>query len=579
MAPYILLAPVVVLLLGAILILFLGEERPPKGLDPLPPSITGLAFVASLLLRDELPVRVTLSRWRPLPQFRAELAYYADGLALFFLLLMTLLGVTATLLSLDRPRGGPERNRLYAVCFLLLGAGLSLVLSANLVTLCLSWALLDLGVFALIGLQQEGGLPVAARALATNGLAGVALLAAALVASQGEASVALIRGVVPPLVPSLMALAALVRAGLYPLHLGLPLTEGRPWAEALYRLIPASAGTYLLVRACSLAREAIPIQGALFALGCFAMLISALLAWGETRRSRALSWVALNQIGYVVLAMGMGTPQMAIVALLQAVNLVLAMGLLFLGQEMGGTSRRETPAVLVLWALAGASLLGLPPALGFVARWAFYRHANEGGAWLLPLLSGAASALILVPLLKLLRPSASPGGGELIKAGLGQGAAEQRQRLVQAARKLLRGTFAVRPGLGLLGLLLVILGVQPRLLAPLVQPVGGAASRIYLDRLISSVSPLPGLEILMAILLPLPLGYGFHRARQAIAREALLSKICSWMELTWLYRLLWRGALRLGTALGSLMALLEGRTALAWIALLALVLVLLIAGG
>lgn len=578
MATYILMALVIFPLLGAILILFLGEERPTEGWNPLPPSITGLAFVASLLLRDELPVRVTLSRWRPLPQFRTELVYYADGLTLPFLLLMTLLGLAAILSSLVRR---PEKNRLYAAPFFLLAAGLSLVLSANLITLCLSWVLLDVGVFSLISLQKGGGLPTAARALAINGLAGMALLAAALMASQSEASLVLVGGAVPPFALSLLALAALVRMGLYPLHLGLPLTEGKPWADALYRLIPASAGVYLLARACSRAREAIPAQGTLLLLGCLTMVVSAILSWGEARRSRALSWVVLNQISYVVLAMGIGTSQMAVVALLQSVNLVLAMGLLFLGLEMGAASRRETLMVRALWALALASLLGLPPTLGFVARWAFYRHAIEGGAWLLPLLSGAANALILAPLLILLRPSPPPERGELIEASPGQIATEQRLPRLDEALALLRSTFAVRPGLvglGLLGLPIVVLGVQPHLLASLVQPVGGAASPIYLT---PSVRPLLGLKILIAILWPLLLGYGLYRARQVIAGrgEALLSGICYWMELTWLYRLLGRGALRLGTALMRLMALLEGRYALAWIALMALMVVLLILGG
>jgi formate hydrogenlyase subunit 3/multisubunit Na+/H+ antiporter MnhD subunit len=586
MATYILLAPVVFLLLGAALILFLGKEKPTEGWDPLPPSITGLAFVASLLLRDELPVRVTLSRWRPLPQFRAELAYYADGLALPFLLLMSLLGLAAILSSLDRPFRGSEKNRLYAASFFLLAAGLSLVLSANLVTLCLSWVLLDLGVFLLIRLQG-GGLPDAARAVAINGVAGMAVLAAAVVTSQSEAGFSLVGGFVPPLALSLLTLAALVRVGLYPLHLGLPLTKGRPWAEALYRLIPASAGAYLLLRTHTLAREAIPTQGVLFLLGCLAMVVTAILAWAEVRQSRVFYWVVLNQISCVVLAMGIDTPEMAILALLQAINLALAMGLLFLGQGMGSPSRRESLVVWLLCALALVSLLGLPPTLGFVARWAFYRHVIEGGAWLLLLLSVVSNALILAPLLSQLRFPTSLGRAELIEASLaalGQIATELRSRRSDGARTPLRSTFAVRPslvGLGLLGLPIVVLGVQPRLLAPFVRPVGGAAARVYLGQVISSVSLLLGLGILVAILLPLLLGYGLHRARQVIAGrgEALLSRICSWMELTWLYRLLWRGALRLGTALGSLMALLEGRYALAWIALLALVVVLLILGG
>jgi formate hydrogenlyase subunit 3/multisubunit Na+/H+ antiporter MnhD subunit len=602
MATYILLAPVVFLLLGAVLILFLGAEKPTEGWDPLPPSITALAFVASLLLRDELPVRVTLSRWRPLPQFRAELAYYADGLALPFLLLMSLLGLAAILSSLDRPLRGSEKNRLYAASFFLLAAGFSLVLSANLITLCLSWVLLDLGVFLLIRLQG-GGLSDAARAGAINGVAGMAVLAAAVVVSQSEASFSLIGGLVPPLALSLLTLAALVRVGLYPLHLGLPLTEGRPWAEALYRLIPASAGAYLLLRTHTLAREAIPTQGILILLGCLAMVVSAILAWAEARRSRALSWVAVNQVSCVVLAMGMDTPEMAILALLQAINLALAMGLLFLGQGMGSLLRRETLVVWLLCALALASLLGLPPTLGFVARWAFYRHVIEGGAWLLLLLSVVSNALILAPLLSRLRLPTSLGRDELISRITYhvsrimyhvsritriplrstchcEAALFRRSNPQVATWRLLRLRLAMT-ALGLLGLPIVVLGVQPRLLAPFVRPVGGAAARVYLGQVISSVSLLLGLGILIAILLPLLLGYGLHRARQVIAArgQVLLSRICSWMELTWLYRLLWRGALRLGTALGSLMALLEGRYALAWIALLALVVVLLILGG
>ncbi|MFQ6058781.1 MAG: proton-conducting transporter membrane subunit [Anaerolineae bacterium] len=558
MATYILLAPVVFLLLGAILILFLGEERPAEGWDPLPPSITGLAFVASLLLRDELPVRVALSRWRPLSQFRAELVYYADGLALPFLLLMTLLGLAAILSSLDRPLRGPEKNRLYAASFFLTAAGLSLVLSANLITLCLSWVLLDLGIFLVINLQGGDGppLPAAIRALATNGVAGMALLAAALMVSQSEASLVLVRGVVPLLALSLLALAALVRMGLYPAHLGLPATEGRLWANALYRLIPASAGVYLLVRAYSLARGPLPVEDTLLLLGSLAVVASAILAWGEKRVNGILSWVAINQVSYVVLAMGLGTPQMAIVALLQAVNLVLALGIFFLSQGMaeGAPSRLHALGVQALRTVAVASLLGLPLTLGFWVRWGFYRQAVEGGAWPLVLLSAVASALLLPPLMASLR-SAPSRPGRLTETGWA--------------------------GLGLLALPLVLLGLQPLLLMPLVRPVGGAASRPYLGQLIPSTYPLLGLEIVAAILLPLLAGYGLYRAWQAFAErgEVLVQAICTALDLAWLYRLLWRGILRLGAALQGLAAFTEGKYALAWVVLLALVVVLLILGA
>jgi len=225
------------------------------------------------------------------------------------------------------------------------------------------------------------------RVLNLSGLACLSLLAAALL--LGDDSLSLRSGYISAPVFGLILLAALMRVGLYPLHLWIPIgVEARLPVRSLLHLVPASAGLYLLVRLSTWTNGELlwrlPPQGwgglrggygpVLTIAGSLAFFIGALLAWIEADRGKTLSFIMISQVGYAVASLAIAKPPTLVV--LPSLNLVLCLGLLFLSQnrsELGSLWARSASG------LAMASLAGVPLTLGFVGRWHLYHSLLTGG--------------------------------------------------------------------------------------------------------------------------------------------------------------------------------------------------------
>lgn len=213
----------------------------------------------------------------------------------------------------------------------------------------------------------------------------------------GESGVGLqwaaLRGVATQLEPRFVKLAFLfalvgygTKIGLAPMHSWVPDAYSRSPAPASAMLATAlsAAGVAALLRFFAIARAALgpawPEQ--LLALfGAFSMLLAVpfLLSQGEYKR--LLAWSGVKHTGFVVLAVGLGTPLALFGGLLHLLVQSFAKGLAFM---LGGTllrasgSRRMDHCTGVLAAdrglgvlllIAGAGVMGLPPAGTFVSEW------------------------------------------------------------------------------------------------------------------------------------------------------------------------------------------------------------------
>ena len=248
------------------------------------------------------------------------------------------------------------------------------------------------------------------RVLNLSGLACLSLLAAALLlggdslSSGLDLAIQAERSISAP-VFGLILLAALMRVGLYPLHLWIPIgVEARLAARSLLHLVPASAGLYLLVRLSAWAGDVLslskggglPYGQVLTIAGSLAFFIGALLAWAETDLSKTLPFVMLSQVGYAVASLAIAKPPALVV--LPSLNLVLCLGLLFLSQnrsELGSLWARAASG------LAIASLAGVPLTLGFVSRWHLYHFLLTGDNLAFLALSLLSETFLFAALLRL----------------------------------------------------------------------------------------------------------------------------------------------------------------------------------
>lgn len=560
----------------------------------LPAALAGLAFLAGLPLLILPPRHLVLSRWMMDPLPPVALTLQSDALSTPFLLIILLVtAVGCSIFNLPLPiDSSKSEKRLSAAWLLLAVAGGAFVLAGDPLTLYVAWVLVDLAIFAVVYSQTaQTDLDQPIRALGINTVLGLPLLMAAVTVVPGVGWAHVSGQPWPALAIAAMLVAAGARLEVYPAPFRFPGelggTPGRPFLE----LVSVTCGAYLALRSLLLAGGALPL-GALWGwLAIPAIAVAGFLAWwgdapapgpisatarltreragtSEDQAQAAVNWITVVQAGLFLLAAGWpGLPRA--VAVLQGFTLCLAPALLRLWLALGSgpATRRGLLWVRSLGWLAVANLLGVPPTLGFVARWALYRHLLEGGAWHLLILLSAATALTVPPLLRLMR-------------------AERRAGRVSSAPIDFSASAQVA-GVSLIGVVLLLIGLQPLLLLAPLQMLMSTAS-IYLEQLVRGVSSAVGLAILLALLLPVLAGYGLTTGEVAAwlpprqypgDAQRLKQQVQTALSLEWTYRAVEQGAWRLGTMVRTLLAPLEGEWYWGWAFLFALLMALLLLSG
>jgi multicomponent Na+:H+ antiporter subunit D len=182
-----------------------------------------------------------------------------------------------------------------------------------------------------------------------------------------------------------------VKLGLFPFHFWLPTvyTDARPAVAAILSGGLANIGAYGLLRFGGelLPRELDLAAGALIVIGCASILYGGVLAVSRRTSGEMLAYSAIGQVGYVLVAIGIGGPVGFGAAILYAVVNSLNKTLLFLTTRMRGA---VVGAAFVIGAL---SVAGIPPAAGFVGKLELFRAAVDIPALLVLLFLGSALSL------------------------------------------------------------------------------------------------------------------------------------------------------------------------------------------
>jgi hypothetical protein len=542
------LAPVLILMLGTAITKITARFRPSREQDALALLMAGVAFVSTLLLAYQPVSQVVVSPWHPPTLFGSRLAYTTGGLAAP-LTSLTSLVCLAVVLSLSKWRRETDDNSEpppYPAVFVVSAAGLSFIYSANLITLCLSWAFLDLSLlFLVVGQKRNqaasGG---QGQALTMSSLNGLSLVVAALLLDG--------HGLSPVLVPSLLLVAALVRASFYPMHFWM-LTDaemGLP-ANALLQTVSIATGLSLLARLQEFSPQGLPYQSQLMIISSLALLATALSAWAEQDRRKAVSCVAINQVALAVLSVTVVGPQAKSSLLWSAISLALCLGLLNLWPP-----KPERAARYGLWlrfptGLGIASLMGLPFTMGFAGRIVLYRSLFALGQPYLWGLNMVADAVLFAALFRI--------GADLLSTPLDETAPSEWAAWVSHLA-----------GAIILAAPLLLLGVSPPLARFLAVEMDLPAAAELIGR--------AEVTLWAVLLLPLVGGYLLHRGQQATLERftAFWKGLGALLRLDWLYRWLWKVGWGIGAVLRGLAQVTEGEGYLGWTLLLAFIAFLLL---
>lgn len=335
----------------------------------------------------------------------------ADGLATILLLLTQFVTLPLAVYARAYFSQGSAAARAYfwPLFGFLVAALNALFLSADLFNIYVTLELLSL---AAVGLVAMGGKRAQAAAawryllvsLAASGayLMGVALL----YGLTGTVSLILLgpffENTTPPvawLAAGLMLTGLVAKTALLPFHFWLPPAHGGAAApvSALLSALVVKASFYLVLR-FMLGPFAPMAETAALMLG---LMGATAIIWGSARAlttphiKMLVAWSTVAQLGYLFLIFPLLAEMRALEAgMMQIVAHGLAKAAMFaaVGVLMLGTGRdtlaglagaaQRVPLALAAFALAGVSLMGLPPSGGFLAKWMLIEAALAQGAWL-----------------------------------------------------------------------------------------------------------------------------------------------------------------------------------------------------
>jgi multicomponent Na+:H+ antiporter subunit D len=183
-----------------------------------------------------------------------------------------------------------------------------------------------------------------------------------------------------------------VKLGLFPFHFWLPTvyTSAEPAVAAILSGGLANIGAYGLLRfgGALLPDELELAATALIVVGCASILYGGVLAVSRRTAGEMLAYSAIGQVGYVLVAIGIGGPVGFAAAVLYTIVNALNKTLLFLTVQIRGA------LVGAAFALGAMSVAGLPPAAGFVGKLELFRAASGSAALLGLLFLGGALSFV-----------------------------------------------------------------------------------------------------------------------------------------------------------------------------------------
>jgi len=332
---------------------------------------------------------------------------YADGLSLALLWLALGVGGLVSLHAVAYLHHNRERtNYFWPVFFLLWTALNALFLAADIFNLYVTLELLTLAAVALVALAQgEVVLQAALRYLlfallgSMSYLLGVALL----YGSYGTLDMAQLGSLLKPepaawLAIALITLGLLVKTAIFPLHGWLPPAHANAQApvSALLSGLVVKASFYLLLRLWFQVFTPVvtPPAGQLLGLlGGIAILYGSFQAIYQSRLKLLVAYSTVAQLGYLLLVFPLAVEAAWNGVVLHALAhgfakaaLFLAAGnlMVMLGHDRIAGLSDLGPSLalnLLIFGLAGISIMGLPPSGSFLAKWLLLQAALESGQW------------------------------------------------------------------------------------------------------------------------------------------------------------------------------------------------------
>lgn len=429
------LAPVLIPLLGAAAIAMLRERPHARDFAAIVAGIVQIAAVAVLLpgvLDGERPT-VTIAPFLP----EAPLALRADPLGALLLMTASPLWLLTTVYSVGYLHGTTlSPARLHVLVAVTIATTAGVAFAANLVTLYLFYEAMTIATYPLVtatGSDEaaRGGRRYLSYQLGT----GIALFLPAIVLTYTQTgsfdlTPGGVFGAEPtgllPIVTYLLFLFGIAKAAIVPAHAWLPaaMVAPVPVSALLHAVAVVNVGVFTLFRVLLdvFGNDAVTSLGLAWITLIAAsatILVASLVALQVGNLKEILAYSTIGQLSYMIVGLALLNESGTTGGLLHLVGhsvskitLFFAVGTIAVAtgattlQELRGLGQR-LPLVLALFAVGAASIVGLPPTVGFVTKYFLFLGAADAGQWLVLLVLAASTVLTATYYLRVIRTSLS----------------------------------------------------------------------------------------------------------------------------------------------------------------------------
>lgn len=405
-------------LLGAA-VLLCGGRRLDKAGHWLGTVLAAASFVVGVVLfadmlgkgAEDRALHQHLFSWIPVEGFQADIAFQLDQLSMTFVLLITGVGTLIHIYSIGYMEHDERRRRFFGYLNLFLAAMLILVIADNYLLLYVGWEGVGLASYLLIGFWQHkpSAATAAKKAFLVNRVGDVGLSIAIMLMfttfgtfafgpvleATGEAGEGKLTAI-----GLMLLLAACGKSAQVPLQswLGDAMEGPTPVSALIHAATMVTAGVYLIVRSGAIFNGAPDAQLVVAIVGAVTLIFGAIVGCAKDDIKKALAGSTMSQIGYMILAAGLG-PIGYIFAIMHLVTHGFFKAGLFLGagsvmhgmndevdmRKYGGL-RKYMPVTFITFGLGYLAIIGFPGLSGFFSKdkiieAAFAKGGTEG--WIL----------------------------------------------------------------------------------------------------------------------------------------------------------------------------------------------------
>lgn len=342
------------------------------------------------------------------------LGFRVEPLGMLFALVASGLWIVNSVYSIGYMRGNSEPNQTrFYVCFALaLSATMGVALAANLLTMFVFYELLTLVTWPLVAHHgddkaRSGGRVYLGLLLGTSmGLLLPAIVFTWMVSGTLEfATGGILRdsGLSEAALGGLLALYlfGIGKAALMPFHRWLPaaMVAPTPVSALLHAVAVVKAGVFAVVKVIVYVFGIDTLSGThavawLPVIAGFTIVAASIVALRSDNLKRRLAYSTVGQLSYVVLAASILAPISLIGAALHIaahafgkITLFFAAGAIYTASHKTDVSQldgigRRMPWTMGAFAIGALSMIGLPPAVGFVSKWYILSGAMASAQWL-----------------------------------------------------------------------------------------------------------------------------------------------------------------------------------------------------